>query len=331
MIGKILKATLGLVAFGIGAAAASAVVLGNKRVDAWETLTPDDADEGDFVTLSDGARMHYVARGDRGDPVVLIHGLIGSTHEWSENIEALAHTRRVWAIDLIGFGFSSRVTEPTYSLKYYSRSIREFLDAQGIARASLVGHSLGGAVTLQFAHDYPERVDQLILIAPAAYMLNLPSAVNMAARVPFVPRALMGFATTNTRARLAAWRIALGDPKRFDPAEMALRLRTMRVKGTTDALVSMLASPRASDLPRGLKTIQARTLLIWGDQDLAVPVAHGERLSRDLPNAELVILEGAGHVPHAEFPAVVNPLLLDFLTRDERNLAKVEDPAWFAG
>ena len=182
MIGKIIKGVVSLAAFGAGAFAASAVVLGNRRVDHWETLSLDDADDGDFVTLSGGARMHYVTRGDSGSPVILIHGLMDSALNWSKNIDALAQTHRVWAIDLIGFGFSSRVTEPTYSLKYFARTIREFMDAQGIERASIVGHSLGGAVALELTHDYPARADKLILIAPGTYLVNLPLALNFAAR-----------------------------------------------------------------------------------------------------------------------------------------------------
>ena len=185
MIGKLIKGAVSLTAFGAGAFAASAVVLGNRRVDYWETLSPDDADEGEFVTLSDGARMHYVTRGDSGSSIILIHGLMDSALNWSKNIGPLAESHRVWAIDLIGFGFSSRVTEPIYSLKYFARIVREFMDAQGIDHANVVGHSLGGAAALELAHDYSARVDKLVLIAPGTYLVNLPLALNLAARVPY--------------------------------------------------------------------------------------------------------------------------------------------------
>ncbi len=315
MIGKLIKGAVSIAAFSAGAFAASAVVLGNRRVDYWETLSLDDADDGEFVTLSDGARMHYVARGDSGSPVILIHGLMDSALNWSKNIDALAESHRVWAIDLIGFGFSSRVTEPTYSLKYFARTVREFIDAQGIERANIVGHSLGGAVALELAHDYPARVDKLVLIAPGTYLVNLPLALNLAARVPYVPRALVGMAVTSNHARMSAWRNALGNPDRLDPKEARKYARPLRVKGTADALVAMAASPRESDLPAGLKQIDAPTLILWGDKDIAVPVEHGEYHERHLPNAEFVILEGAGHTPQVEYPDVVNRLALEFLAR----------------
>ena len=312
MIRGIVKGAFGIAAFGAGALA-SAVVLGNHRVDAWETLSLDDAGEGEFVTLSDGVRMHYVTRGAQGSPVILIHGLMDSALNWSKNIDALAREHRVWAIDLIGFGFSSRVTAPTYSLKYFARSVREWMDAQELTRASVVGHSLGGAVALELAHDFPARVDKLILIAPGTYRVNVPPAVNLAARVPYVPRALVGWATTSRRARRSAWRGALGDAYRIDAPEVKKYARPLRVRGTADALVAMAASPRESDLPAGLTRIAARTLILWGDRDLAVPVEHGEHHERNLPNAKCVILEGAGHVPQIACPDVVNRLMLEFL------------------
>ncbi len=319
MIKKLFGTMIALTALGAGALAATAVVLGNKRVDEWETLTLDDAGDGDFVTLSDAARMHFVQRGNPSTPlrsaqdVILIHGLMDSAQSWYKNIDILAQQHRVWAIDLIGFGYSSRVTAPTYSLRYFSRSLREFMDAQGIEHASIIGHSLGGAVTLDFARAYPDRVEKLILIAPATYLARLVAPINLAARVPHVPRALMGFTMTSEQARLRAWRNALGDSAHMDPHEATLRVRHARVKGTADALVAMMGSPWVSGLAEELKAIAAPTLILWGDKDRAVPLRHGIRHARALPNAKFVILEGAGHVPHIEYPDVVNRLMLDFL------------------
>ena len=300
-------------AAGIAATTAALVLLGNRRLDKWETLTQDDAGDGAFVTLSDGTRIHYVSHGADGSPVILIHGLMDSAQQWRRNIDALAQTHRVWAIDLIGFGFSSRVTTPTYSAKMFARSLREFMDAQGIARASIVGHSLGGAVTLEFAHDYPARVDKLVLIAPATYLLQFRPELKLAKHLPFVPRALIGWTMTNRRARARALRDALGDPAHFDPTELAWRVRPTRVQGTADALVAMLGSPHGSALPQALDQITAPTLLLWGEHDRAVPLRHGQYHARALPNAKLVIIEKAGHIPQYEYPEAVNELMSKFL------------------
>lgn len=302
---------------GILASTVAWIVLGNRRVDRWETLTLDDADTGDFVTLADRTRMHYITGAPSAvlhpsSSVVLIHGLMDSAEQWRANLDALAQAHQVWAIDLIGFGFSSRVTTPTYSLAMFARSIREFMDTQGIAHTSLVGHSLGGAIALRFAHDYPDRVDKLVLIAPATLLLPLRPEFKIAKHLPFIPRALIGWVMLDRRARERALREALGNPAQYDTLEVARRLRPLRVRGTADALVAMLASPRDNHvLP--LEHITAPTLIVWGTRDRAVPRRHIEHHARALPNAKLVIIENAGHLPHYEYPEQVNRLLLDFL------------------
>jgi len=87
--------------------------------------------------------------------------------------------------------------------------------------------------------------------------------------------------------------------------------------------VAMAASPSDSDLPAALTTITAPTLIIWGDRDSAVPVRHGDRHIRALPNARLVVLEGAGHIPHVERPAEVNRMILDFVRENHADAGHV--------
>lgn len=319
MVRTFVRTALAAAALGSSALAAGFLLLQRDRLERWETLSCDDCEEGEFFTLADGTRMHYVTRGDptRGDDIILIHGLMSSTSEWSKNMDALAQEHRVWAIDLIGFGYSSRVVDPVYSLKYLARSVQELMDARGIARAHLVGHSLGGAIALQLAHDSPNRVNRLVLVDPAAYIFGLLRPVRLAVHVPLLPRTLGAWFLTNPRVHRTALRNALGDPGRLDAEMLAARVRATRVKGTCDALIAMAASRDAANLPEGLAKIQSPALILWGDRDYVLPLHHGQRLVRDLPNAELVILEGAGHVPNEEFPEVVNRLILDFFGKEE--------------
>ncbi len=300
------------------ALSAEALLKGRQQFAEWETLTPADAEGGDFLMLSDGSQLHFVVRGpqDRSadsQTLVLLHGLMSSIHEWDKNIDGLAERHRVYALDLIGFGFSSRVCEPCYSLKYYSRTVLEFLDAQEIAHACLVGHSLGGGIALQVAHDAPERVNKLILVDAAAYIFGLVRVVRLATRVPYLSRGLARRVFSNPRVYECGLRNALGDPRHLDPEAVALRLRAARVKGSVDALFAMLASPHAAEQPEGLRQMAKPTLILWGDRDYVLPLRHGQRLARELPNARLVTIRGAGHVPNAEYPEAVNRLILDFV------------------
>jgi pimeloyl-ACP methyl ester carboxylesterase len=236
-----------------------------------------------------------------------------SAMHWHKNMEVLARHRRVYAIDLPGFGYSSRIDESVYCLDYFANTVRQFMDDRNIQHADIIGHSLGGAVTLQLAHDYPSRVDKLVLIAPGTYLTNLLTPINMAARIPFAPRALMGFAMTSEQARIRSWRHALGNPANLDRRELALRVRPQRVKGTADALVAMASSCWTNTLHEELDRVIAPTLILWGNKDRSVPSVHGERHATALPNAKLVMLDGAGHIPQNEFPEQVNALMLEFL------------------
>ncbi len=304
----------------MAAPGSEAIPLNHEILGEWESLSLQDAGIGDFVTLPDGAQMHYVTRGPytagpNARDLILIHGLMDSTYNWKKNIDAFAQTHRVWAIDLIGFGFSSRLTERVYTFKNFARWVHDFMNALEIQRASVVGHSLGGAITLQLAHDFPQRLDRLILLAPAAYWW-FPAPLRLAARIPFLPRAIVQFAMSSRHAHAAAWRMAIGDPSQLDVVEVARRARHLHVQGTMDALIALVGSPSDSDLPRGLKNISAPALVLWGENDLVLPRAHGERLVRDLPNAQLKIIDEVGHIPNEEAPQIINQTILDFLRED---------------
>ncbi len=283
---------------------------------AWETLTCQDAEEGDFVTLGDGSQMHFVEGrpptgvGDAG-PIILIHGLLSSALEWKWTLRALAATHRVWAIDLIGFGYSARVIEPRYSFKYYAGTVREFLDALGLERATLVGHSLGGGIALQAALDFPDRVDKLVLLAPAVYPTGWLKTIRVALQVPYLPQAVTQF-ILHPRVHRLALRGALG-MRGLDDQTLAARARCTNVRGSGAALLAMGRSALAASLPRGLGRVAQPTLILWGERDPLLPVHHGRRLVRELPNAKLAIVKGAGHVLHEEFPDQTNSLILGFL------------------
>ncbi len=308
-----LRAGLAVAALGASALTADFILSSRRRIREWETLACADARDGGFVSLSEGAAMHYIARGDDGDAVILIHGLMSSAYEWQKNMDALARGHRVYAIDLIGFGFSTRVAQPCYSLRYYAQTVREFMTALGIPRASLVGHSLGGAVALQFAYDYPAQTDRLVLLAPGIYLVKYCRPIRYAASIPYLPQSIMSLFVCNPRAQRISLRNALGNGALLDEGTLATRQRATRVKGTLDALLAMSRSPHASDLRLRLGDIEAPTLVIWGDQDIVVPPGHGKRLVGELPRAELVVIKGAGHLPNEQFPDRVNRLIEDFL------------------
>ena len=229
-----------------------------------------------------------------GPPVVLVHGLSGSSRWWRRNIGVLTPYRRVYVIDLIGFG-ASRTRHP-FALAEAASYLTQWLDRLELARVSLVGHSMGGLIVAELAADAPERVDQLVLVDPAV----LPLDTHL---------------TTHALRLLHELRTI--SPS-FLPVLLADTLRAGPLTFWRAARALMLA-----DLRPKLALIRAPTLVIWGEHDALVPLAFARQLSQYLRYEELVVIKGAGHVPMWDRPQEFNRVLTGFLIGDEGR--KTED------
>ena len=148
----------------------AALRYGNHFIDRFEDTENDENAQGEFVMTSAG-RMHFTVRGE-GSPIVMIHGFLDSLETWRRNVEIWSQNHRVYAIDVFGLGASDRVRAPIYTLKKQAAWLKEFFEAQNIEKADVIGHSMGGALALQFAYDFPDSVHKVVLIAPATYLLH---------------------------------------------------------------------------------------------------------------------------------------------------------------
>jgi pimeloyl-ACP methyl ester carboxylesterase len=306
--------TVGVGAMAVGAAAGiwAALQYGNRYLDEFENTRGDENACGEFFTTSAGWRIHYTVQGE-GTPVVLIHGFMDSLQTWRRNAHVLADAHRVYAIDVLGFGASDRVRAPIYTLKQQARFLREFFAAQEIENADVVGHSMGGALALQFAYDFPELVHKLVLIAPATFLYAALPRNGLSPVPRSVSRGVLGLYEKWQGERANPVRLAYGDPARITPDSIEPRRQMMRVRGTHDALISMSKSKREADVPQQLKQVRMPTLIVWGKRDHVVPGRHAAWHYRELPNARLEWIETAGHLPHEEEPEAVNELLREFL------------------
>ncbi len=240
--------------------------------------------ESRYLQIGD-AQLHYQVAG-QGAPVVLLHGLSGSTRWWARNVPALARHFRVYLIDLIGFGASRAASR--FALHEAASHLTCWMDYLGIERASLVGHSMGGFIAADLAAQAPQRVERLVLVDAAA--LPLPRGRWQQAR-----GLLQGL-----------WRLPVSFlPVLFTDAHRAGPVTILR------AAQELLRA----DIQGKLARVVVPTLLVWGEGDALVPVELGERLASALPRAELVVLPGAGHNPMWDRPDAFNRLVLDFLKR----------------
>jgi pimeloyl-ACP methyl ester carboxylesterase len=231
-----------------------------------------------------GCPIGYEAAGE-GEPVVLVHGLSGSTRWWFRNVRAIAQRHRIYLVDLPGFG-TMRSLRRRFVLAETATWLSEWMEAAGLERAHLVGHSMGGYASVRLAASRPELVRRLVLVAPA----GVPAKRSMLGHL--VPLLLT--------ARCAS------------PAFMPVLVRDALRMG----LMTLWRAARdllAEDVRGDLENIEAPTLLVWGENDPLIPPAVGDLFRKKISNSRLLSLQKAGHVPMFDQPREFDAALLAFL------------------
>ena len=297
------------------------VTLHGERVGFWESIPAHEVPAG-----HDEPWRHAT-----GEVVVLVHGIAGSAQTWQPVLAELARRRdprHVIVPDLVGHG-SSSAPWADYSLGGYATGIRDLLAALGYDHAAIVGHSLGGGVVQQFALQFPQHCDRLVLVAtgglgrevsPVLRAATLPGAewVLPALTHRHVVSTAGWLAHTATRALpgLAQWwNGSVGESARSltsltDPVHRRAFLHTVR-----SVIDPGGQRVRASD--RLYLTVGLPTLIVWGTADTMIPVAHGHRAHHLIPGSRLELFDGAGHFPHADRPERFTDLLVEFLDHNE--------------
>ena len=258
--------------------------------------------------------MRYLTAGS-GRPLLLIHGLLGYSFSWRFNLGELARCSTVYAVDLPGVGFSDRPVLDC-SLGAIARRLADFLDRLGIREFDLLGTSHGGAVAMTLAALDPQRVRRMVLSAPAnpwsRYGRQLVRLFSSASGRYLAPR--MVKISTIPRSRL---RRMYGDRSRITPGTLEGYLAAIAVPGTIEHVLRIVRCWR-SDLKQLRRTLPAiagiPTLLLWGSRDMLVSPASAASLQEQFRQAELVLFDGAGHLPYEEVPEAFNRAVLDFLT-----------------
>jgi pimeloyl-ACP methyl ester carboxylesterase len=251
--------------------------------------------------------------------VVLLHGIAGTSATWDAVLPRLAEHYDVLAPDLLGHGESAK-PRGDYSLGAYANAVRDLLEALGENRATFVGHSLGGGVAMQFAYQFLERCERLVLVDSGGLGREVHPLLRAAA-LPGAGLVLPWLSTTTSRgvgalvrgmSRLGIragpdldeiWRgfVSLEEPE-------ARRAFIQTIRGVMDLSGQRVSANERLYLAEGLPT-----LIVWGEDDPLLPVRHARAAHERIPRSRLEIFRQAGHFPHRDDPERFARVLGDFI------------------
>lgn len=271
--------------------------------------------ESKFVEV-EGTQVHYRDEGVPQDtvPVVLLHGNASNLMAWDEWTAELKKEHRVIRIDIPGFGLTGPSGTGDYSTAGLVRFLDRFLDKLNVQKCILVGNSMGGRISWEYALAHPEKAEKLILIDATGYPTDdgTPLPFRLA-RTPIVNKALLRI-TPRALLEKSLKEVYFNDAKVTDELitqyfEMALR------EGNRAAFVARANSEDTNNYQR-ISEIRAPTLILWGGEDAWVSADVAKKFEQDLPNEKLIIYKGLGHMPMLEDPAATVKDAIEFLRRN---------------
>lgn len=293
--------------------------------------TSDDGFDAWQVELH-GHPVIYRTAGS-GPPVVLIHGMVNSSHHWREVALRLADRYTVIAPDLIGHG-DSATPRGDYSLGAHAAVIRDLLTAIGVGSATVVGHSLGGGVAMQFFWQFPQRVERLVLVSSGGLGREVSPLLRSAA-LPGASAALRVVAGRSSLAalgRVAAALDARGSARGVYVRAIVRALRPLERPGSREAFLQTLRSvidlkgQHVSAVDRLYLLGPVPTLIVWGALDNTIPVQHGRAAHEAIPHSRFETLPRAAHFPHLESPEGLARAIRDFVATTEP--CRLDDADW---
>jgi pimeloyl-ACP methyl ester carboxylesterase len=305
-------------AVGVVGAALAVKMLRRPRDIEWDEHAHElhHAEHSRFAEI-DSVRVHYQEAGLRSAPaLLLIHGFTASNFVWKDVLLPVARAGyRVIAPDLIGFGFSSKPASGEYTIDAQARMITALMNHLGIESATIVGSSYGGAVAATCALDYPERVERLVLVdavindhAKGRFLLRLAASPLLG---DLVSPLMLG------SRRLVQQQLRQGYAPEtrhlFDEERAVAHHRPLLAASTQRAALLSLRRWNAGRIEREAHNIRQPTLIIWGEVDPEIPLAHGRRLFEAIPDSQFVIFRRCGHMPMEEYPREFTEVLTDFL------------------
>jgi pimeloyl-ACP methyl ester carboxylesterase len=266
-----------------------------------------------------GIKINYYEAG-QGPPIVLLHGFGACAYTWRHVIPALAAQHRVFTLDLKGYGRSDKPADGHYAVSDQADMVADFIRHQNLRDLVIMGHSMGGGVTLmtylKLRETDPGRIQKLVLIDSAGYPQKMPWFIRMA-KIP-------GLNTALGKLLPARFAVALVLKKSYYDKDKVTeaQIDTYAYFGSLPGAAAAVSQTARQMVPKDIdaliaqyKTIKAPVLIIWGREDEVVPLSVGENFKRDIPDSQLVVMPHCGHIPLEEEPPATRQAIMDFLKR----------------
>ena len=287
----------------------------------WLAWTPDKTEQVLLQTYSRPGTARVMVQqqpvfvqdsGPRDAPVMLLlHGFGSSLQTWDGWAPALDPNLRVLRIDIPGFGLSGPAVNQDYSDAADVARVIALLDQLGVQQVIIAGHSMGGRIAWNLAAAHPERVSQLVLLAPDGFPDPNAKSDKTYDVSPWL--GLMKYSLPQWALRMGGVAPAFADDSHLTPPMMQRYHDMMLAPGVRTALLERMRQTRNSDPLARLQSIQVPVLLLWGEKDAFIPVSNAQDYLKAMPQAKLVTLPGVGHVLHEETPQASVQAVLDFL------------------
>lgn len=284
-----------------------------KSIPMSELYRPTPLAKDKFIKVGD-IKYHYAEYPAKGPNVLMIHGFASSSYSW-ESVAPILQKQgyHVYALDMKGFGWTDKPLNSKYDTYALMYGVKAWMDAVGLKKVIYVGNSLGGAVGILMAIEYPKSIQKLVLIDAGGYPMTMPMIIRLAA----IPGSVM-----MTKAFFGKWVLNWNLKEVFYHKDWVTQDRIdnyyvrLASPGAIDAQASVIDSLDFAAFDRFIKRIpevKTPTLIIWGRDDIWIPLENAYKFRKDLSNSVLNIIPYCGHVPQEEYPELTAELIMDFL------------------
>ncbi|MFW6120468.1 MAG: alpha/beta fold hydrolase [Petrotogales bacterium] len=261
-----------------------------------------------YIEVSKEKIAYREAGEGNSEALVLVHGFLGSSYDYSRIIPSLAERYHIIAPDLIGFGFSTKNIKLDYSKKSLSEFVYLTLKELGIEKFNILGHSMGGEVAINLVLNHPKSVNKLILIDSGGYIQNERRLLSN----EFIGSLYLRTVFQNYLLQRSIFKLAFYDRESVEISDFKPAY-SLVYNIPSKTLYKFNSDDDSGSIANEIKTIKTPTLIIWGDKDQLIDIEHAKRFNKALLGSQLVIIKNSGHIPYIEKPNETLKAIYEFL------------------